>query len=47
MDKEQKQAYMKVYNATPEARAKQKQYYQTPNGKAVHRHKSKCKKKCR
>ena len=37
MDKEQKRAYMKVYNATPEARATQKAYYQTPNGKAVHR----------
>ena len=37
MDKQQKQAYMKVYNATPKARAIQKQYYQTPNGKSVHR----------
>ena len=28
---------MKVYNATPEARANQKQYFKSPNGKAVHR----------
>jgi hypothetical protein len=37
MNKEQKQAYMKVYNATPEARAMQKRYYQTPKGKTTHR----------
>ena len=37
MNKEQKQAYMKVYNATLKSRESQKQYSQTPNGKAVHR----------
>jgi hypothetical protein len=37
MDKEQKRAYMKEYNATPKARESQKQYYQTPKGKTTHR----------
>lgn len=37
MNKEQKQAYMKEYNATPEARQAQKNYYNTTQGKATHR----------
>ena len=37
MNKEQKRAYMKVYNATPEARETQKKYYQTQKGKQTHR----------
>ena len=37
MNKEEKRAYMKIYNATPEAREKQKQYYKTAKGKQTHR----------
>lgn len=37
MNKEQKREYMKAYNATPKARASQKQYYKTAKGKQVHR----------
>ena len=32
MNKEQKREYMKAYNATPKARASQKQYYQKYKG---------------
>jgi len=37
MNKEEKRAYMAVYNKTPEARATQKAYFQTPKGKTTHR----------
>ena len=37
MNKEEKRAYMKEYNATPKARESQKQYYQKPKGKTTHR----------
>ena len=37
MNKEEKRAYMKVYNATPEAREAQKKYFQTQQGKQTHR----------
>lgn len=37
MNKEEKQAYMAVYNKTPEARATQKAYSQTTQGKATHK----------
>ena len=37
MNKEEKQIYMAVYNKTPEARATQKAYSQTTQGKATHK----------